>query len=156
MNDSSHILVRVKNMTVKSLLDSGSGVSIISTYIMEKLKSQITQSKPDDLNHLIAANGTQLQIRGRCEITLSVSGLKFDHSFYVCDKVSEHMIIGRDLLRANNAILDYHKGIVTFHDLVSAAILKHVDKNNYAKVAQTVLIPAESECSIPVTCHKQF
>jgi hypothetical protein len=66
------------------------------------------------------------------------------------------MIFGRDLLRANNAIIDYKNGIVTFHDLVATTILTNRDKNGYAKVAQTVLIPAQSECSIPVTCHKKY
>jgi len=143
-------------MALKCLLDSGSGVSIISKHVLKKLKLQIILSQKDDLAYLIAANGTQLHIMGRCEIKFMVSGLQMSHSFYVCDKLSEHMLFGRDLLKANNAIIDYQKGIVTFHELVTATIHKHRDTNSYAKIAQTICIPGYSEYHIPVTCHKSF
>jgi len=149
MNDSSHILVRIKNTTVKCLLDSGSGTSILSSFTLNKLKEQVTPPKANDLDHLIAANGSHLKINGLCELILSVSGLKFAHSFYVCDKVTKHIILGRDLLKANNAIIDYQRGIVTFHDLVSAAILKDRDRNSFAKVAYR-------QCLFPLNLNVVF
>ena len=95
------------------VIDSGAASSIVSSAFVDDLGLEVTQSSGVQEN-LIAANGGQLDVVGKIDLTLSVGGMQFHHCFVVIRDFACLILLRSDLLRYVHAVIQYGDGTVTF------------------------------------------
>ena len=99
--------VNIAGQDITGLFDTGSDITLISSKILEELKSR-RKLEPQSIDvNACAANSTKLAFKGcylvRCQYEQKVVER---HKIYVCDDLSDQCIIGTDLIRKLNLAYD--------------------------------------------------
>lgn len=92
------IELQVEDMSALALIDTGAGVSLISSDIMSKLEGK--QIFPT--NKVIRnASGNVMLHSGKSKLTLKIGGRKYTHDFIICEDkaLPSQLIIGLDFMR---------------------------------------------------------
>ena len=97
----------------RCLLDTGSHFSTISTHLAQRQRLNVKPGTYITRQNSFSASGSQLNLRGTAEIMLEISGLKIPHTFYVCDNLSEQIILGRTFLDDSSAVIDFRNKTIT-------------------------------------------
>ena len=96
---SCFITVRIKQVSFRALIDSGSYYNLVSSNLVRKLRLQIIPfSKTDECTKLFGASGAPLRLAGKCEFILDIDSLKLPISVLVCSNLSEDLLVGRSFL----------------------------------------------------------
>ena len=90
-------------MKLRSLIDTGSELTIISKRIYDSLKYKNPLKRSNVSLH--SANGEAMKTLGNVNLGFKMAGLKFQHDFLVVSDLSRNVIIGRDFLVQNEARL---------------------------------------------------
>ena len=104
-------MLKINNVTVKGLIDTGSGSTLIREDLLRKFNLKIKPLEPDDPFCFFAAEGSTMNVLGTVDIKFYLSGLHILHTVYVVSKLDENLILGRDFLRQNGVVIDYVSGI---------------------------------------------
>ena len=93
------IPLRLKNVNVIALIDTGAAVSVISLLVFQKLPSAGKKKLYNDHSLLFkSATGHELMVTGYFKLTFYLGGVPFQHPFYVIKNITEECIIGMDFL----------------------------------------------------------
>jgi len=104
---------------------------------------------------LVSANGTPLELIGKAEILINISGLQIPITARVVRHVSHQLILGADFMRQNQVIIDYKTRILSVgDDLVRAPLHSPYRRQSYLTNINSVCIPAFMEAVIPVKSDK--
>ena len=111
-----------------------------------------------DVTHqnLFSASGSQLSLRGTAEIMLEISGLKIPHTFYVCDNLSEQIILGRTFLDDSFAVIDFRNKTITISDSIELPLQYNISRDNFVRAIDSVCIEPNAEVIFPVKCANKF
>ena len=105
---------------------------------------------------LFSANGTQLRIVGTAEVLLNISELKIPHTLYVCENLSEPLLLGRSFLTDSSAVIDFRHQTITLSDVLQLPLHCKINKDNFARANQSFCIQPKTEIILPVKCAKKF
>ena len=110
-----YIVIRVKNINLQCLVDSGSCNSIISDKLVYNLglKNRVFFEYQSFDSCLRA---TTQCYRKKNSITLYINGLMIVHSFAVVKDLLTSLLVGDDFLRKNSAMINYSNNTVRFYD----------------------------------------
>jgi len=129
IEDNNYLIGRIGRQSVRCLIDTGSGYSIIKQSIASKLKLKVKPPDYDQRNELYAANGSVLHISGFAEVVVHFGTHSILHEFTVVTNIDPHVLLGVDFLKENGMILDYSNSIVTFaQGIACAPIFNHSKK----------------------------
>ena len=143
--------------SLRALLDTGSGTSLINSYLANKFKLPIRPAKSGEFSNLFAAEGSKLKVEGLTDITFNVSGLLFSHTVYVVSNLCESLIFGTDFMIDNKVIVDYANKIVSFcSDSVRTQLISISDKQHVARPTKSVCIPPHSEQLVDKKCAQSM
>jgi hypothetical protein len=104
-NVPNSCLVNFGNLTVRSLIDSGSSVSLINKKIFEKLKPKPKLSKTKIC--LKTVDNKQVNVLGFISVEVKLNNLKIFHQFVVVSNISQNVILGKDFLNSNGCRIFY-------------------------------------------------
>src|SRR5208282_3147525 len=110
--------------------DSGYIRSVVNKKVIDRLRIPM-KSSPD---RLYSANGSPMATLGLVELCLNISGLTVCQSFEVCNDLDFDILLGVNLLRANNVLLHFRRRIASFDDIMQTPIQNVVDKDSIARV----------------------
>ena len=78
-------------------------------------------------------------------------------TFQILKNLSHSIILGIEFLEQNEAIIDTHWGIVTFHDITGTPFIrKRPDNTAYVRAARSITIPTLNEAIVDVTIDKHY
>ena len=131
----TYVRIRINGVMRKALLDTGSDVTLLPSFAVERLHLQKCSTK------LKAANGTSIRIRGTTAVDVQMGEHEFKITGLVTDHVAEVML-GFDCMREHNAIWDFKNDRITWdgtsHELCS--------KNGQTWCRRVVL---QTDCVVP-------
>jgi len=108
--NDNFITVKIGMKAVRALVDTGSVATLVSKELVDRLRLKILPFKMEN-SFLISANGTALEVIGKAEILINISGLQIPITACVVRHVSHQFILGADFMRQNQVIIDYKAGI---------------------------------------------
>lgn len=151
------IFVTIRNHTVQCLLDSGASVSCMSAAFLQKLKIPLKPLREEDNRDVFLADGHPVQVQGRAEITVTITGLSIPCEVLILPQVGYSLILGLDFLEASGARIDFDEKVVTFYDNLTATRLStsNVRSNTVCTLHATVLPPL-SETLVPVLLPAKY
>lgn len=149
--------MKVNNSTIRGLLDTGSGTTLLRENMLHKLNLKLKPVDLDDPVCLFAAEGSPMQVLGSVEIKFYLSGLHILHTVYVVSNMDEALILGRDFMRQNGVVIDYVTGSASVYGgLLTVPIINSLRKETIAKIAKTTCIQPFSHNIVMVKCANVF
>jgi len=111
------IKVKIFDHFVVALIDSGSGLSVISERLVRKLRLKIENLDRGQNSILIAANGSPINVKGKVSICIKLGGLSVPFDCLVVENLSQNLILGVDFLESTKALINWEERTVTFMTL---------------------------------------
>lgn len=149
----SLVHLTLEGVEVTALLDTGSGISLITERCRQSVPS--LRSRPLTKTFVLASSvtGHALDMLGALPVEVHAGGCTFTHTFYVVRSASSPVILGWDFLQTHHVLIDLEKGHVLLHG-VSLPLL-HPDNlvplHSNAVCFVSVTVPPLSEMMI--TAH---
>lgn len=112
--NTNEILIKVKNRTVRALIDTGAGRSIISENFFHQLGLKYEIGTEYFPKNLIVADGRLIPVKGKVGITIKVNGLNMSFEFLVLRNLQHPVILGTDFLDYHKADIDFGKKLSRF------------------------------------------
>lgn len=100
------ILVSLFGRKMQGLLDTGASISCIGKSVLEKFNNKQIRLTASNLKQIVGVGGEAHSILGEVKLPISISGLVFEHSFYVLDRVHHSIILGIDFMHSNKVVID--------------------------------------------------
>ena len=98
--------VKVGKQKVRSILDTGAELSLLSKHIFDKLKlGPHVLSRPE--LSLETVTGDTMEVHGVVNLDIQLGRSKINHSFYVTGGIAHSMILGFDFIKMNRLKLDF-------------------------------------------------
>ena len=145
----------VNGSGVKFLIDSGSTATILSHSTFLQIEEEL-RPVLDITNELLTlADGKNIPISGRAEVTLEIGPLEFTQSLIVADIQAEG-ILGNDFLKPRGCTLDYRQGCVRIDGV--SIYYEEAGGDNSARrivVSKTVSIPAGQQMVLAARIMKR-
>jgi len=159
MNDNNnirnYIVMKINNIPLQCLVDSGSGSTVMSTNFAKRLGLKMRPYTDDQ--PLFSASGTMLKVTGITDVTFYLNGLRIPHTVKVIDGLFSNLVIGVDFMQANRMSVNYADGTVRFYDdLIVIPLQGYDSRDNCAVITENVCIPGFAEVALPVVLPKQY
>jgi len=114
------INVKAGSINIKTLLDTGSSVSILDLETFKEIqkekqiKVKIIQSNV----HITTITGSKIQFQYLADFPIQIGNIKIKHSFFITQGylTNYKMIIGCDLMKKHRASLHISKGLFTINE----------------------------------------
>jgi len=104
------LLIKIKNIALNALIDSGATASVLCGNEALINKSKIREGK----QQVVLANGSLINILGTSQLTIQVkTGFEVSENFLVLESTSFACLMGTDLVSKMGIILDGSKRILT-------------------------------------------
>ena len=147
--------MKIKNIPLQCLVDSGSGSTVMSTKLAKRLGLKVRPCTDDQ--PLFSASGAQLKVTGITDVTFYLNGLRIPHTVKVIDGLFPNLVIGVEFMQANRMSVNYADGTVRFYDdLIVIPLQGYDSRDNCAVITENVCIPGFAEIAIPVVLPKQY
>jgi len=154
--NDNFITVKIGMKAVRALVDTGSVSTLVSKELADRLRLKVLLLKMENL-FLVSANGTALEVIGKAEILINISGLQIPITARVVRHVSHQFILGVDFMRQNQVIIDYKTVILSVgDDLVRAPLHSPYRRQSYLTNINSVCVPAFTEAIIPAKSDKRY
>lgn len=103
------------NLTVNSLLDSGSNVNCINKDMLNLLiTNRLVKKLSSERNVCIAANNTKIKITGCCLVKIKINMFSWYVKFYITPELNWKMILGSCFIRESCMIINLSKNECMF------------------------------------------
>jgi hypothetical protein len=157
LSESNFIFVRLNNIPLKVLLDSGATRSCISSKFLSRLRLQPLPLDPDIPVDVFTANNTSMCILGQVDLSVCVNGLLIEHTFIVLPTLFHDCILGTDFLTKSHARVDFHEKFVSFYDdLTALPLLPLQNASCILRLAHALTIPPCSEALTKVLINRKY
>ena len=139
---------------IQILVDTGAAVTVVSTEFYHNILSTSSPLEHSQvLQSVKTANGARIPIEGIATFDLGLGQTKYGCSAYVVSGLSNPVVLGRDFLQQNRAIINMGTHTVEF---LCDDVLKFANENTPlsllpVKCGKTQVIDAHSEAAIPAT-----
>ena len=148
-NEGYFINVRIENIYIKMLIDTGASVTILRNDIYENL---LSKPKTESVRvRLVNAIGELSPFYDKADMKLNIGGKPYEHNVLLAD-IQNEGILGIDFLKANKSNVMISKGYITIHGKkIPCFSLSDEYKNPCCRISvcEDVEIPPESEMIIP-------
>ncbi len=111
-NSAVRAIVRVKGTPIRTILDTGANISIVTIPIIRKLC--LTMGMPDG-SKIIAVDQTKKNVIGIVkDAPLSIQDAKVPVNLLVIDASKDNLLLGIDWIDHYQAVLSFHKKELRF------------------------------------------
>ena len=148
---------REVNLNIFALVDSGASVSIINRNLLDHVRYKL---EPCNMQ-LNGVSGSTLKVLGKTRLPFTIGSCTIEHEFIVVDSMMETLILGRDIFRDHNCIINYSKLTFSIHD--SEVPLLKISKSNAknktaplsVKAKSSMVIKPNTSKFVPVSLHSK-
>ena len=124
----------INHYPVKILTDSGASLSCIHPKTFEKIRKN-TKIKPSLFPSILTISGMESPIVGTVKLSISLGDMSTTFKFHIVEIGDNHVIIGRDFLNKNGAIINVTENKVKFKNnnvtsLPFVTYIKHFNPNH--------------------------
>ena len=114
------------------------------------MRITIQNLRSGDTRSLFGANGAQINIVGKVNISVKLGGLSVPYDFYVVSNLYHDMLIGADFLLHTKSIINYSDNSITFFD--DLVRLPSIDgkRKIVATISQNFELPPRTESLVSV------
>ncbi|KAK3084626.1 hypothetical protein FSP39_016530 [Pinctada imbricata] len=150
------VLVKVGNLHVFSLVDSGASFSCISLSCLKDIDYNIQIVNNSTCQNAVGVCGEIHRVLGTVDLNVSFNGIKIPHRFHVFERLHNKIILGLDFLEEHNAKLDLSTKTLTLYkgaveaNLVAPQNLSDEVCISQARVLSSTKIQPRSEQNIKV------
>ena len=141
-------IMKVQGLTIRSLIDTGSELTLINRKIYDSLKNKPVLKRSKIALH--SANGSHMEVCGVIDLDIKIQGLKFNHPFIVVKDLTRNSILGRDFLVKQKARLYFDlnkiriRGVyIPMENDIHLAALSRATKNVTLKPQTACLMVAQ-------------
>ena len=133
----------VENVETDMLIDTGSAVTIIQTYLGSHTACSKTKLKPATFP-VVTANGKQLDICGEAALQIRIGESTSQQNVLIAKDVTQKCVLGTDFLPKENCIINLDENLVTVGLQKHPIQYKHTKSSSVCQVmvAETTEIPA--------------
>jgi hypothetical protein len=156
LSNSSCITLKINQTKTRCLIDSGSFHSIIAKHLAHRLRIKVQPLTEETQQTLFSASGSQLRLIGTADVILNISELHIPHTLYVCENLSESLILGRSFLTDSSAVIDFRNQTITLSDVIQLPLHHKISKDEFVRANDAFCIKAKTEIILPVKCAKKF
>jgi len=143
---------RIEQRETQMLVDTGSAVTIVREDAWREAVVHLHRPLDPSTCPVVAANGEQLELCGKCEVTLRVGGIQTNYPVLVARNVTQECLLGSDFLQKFGCIIDLQshslsaggKEIPLLQNGCSQAISCHVS------CVATTVVPGGHRLLLPV------
>ena len=145
----------VNSASLNFVIDSGSSITVISRRIFEHIDEPCKPVLFKAHERLLLADGKDIPILGRADVSLEFGPLEFTHNVLVAD-IKADGLLGNDFLKPHGCNIDYKHNCVRI-DNVSVYYKEVGDETSACRVevSQTVTIPAGEQVILNATLKKR-
>ena len=116
-NVSSYLLsCSIYNSPVSFLIDTGTGVSLLSKSVWDKIKPAKERFNPMVTHRLVGVDGVPIKVEGMVSAPITTGEVTLQHDFIVAEQITAEAILGLDFLETNKCILDLAGGEMQITD----------------------------------------
>jgi hypothetical protein len=156
LSNSSCITLKINQTRTRCLIDSGSFHSIIAKHLAYRLRIKEQPVTEETQQTLFSASGSQLRLIGTADVILNIYELQIPHTLYVCENLSEPLILGRSFLTDSSAVIDFRNQTITLSDVIQLSLHHKISKDDFVRGNDAFCIKAKTEMILPVKCAKKF
>lgn len=150
------IRVRIFSSYVNAMIDTGATISLISEALQNRLGVSHQKLDRQDPKFLFGANGAEIRIIGKVQLSIKLNGLCIPFDFLVAHNLRQDMLLGTDFLSKSNALIDYTNNTVTFYDNLVQVNILETRANIVARLRSACTLPPRSETFVPVVLSKKI
>ena len=133
------------------LVDTGASKSCINEHFVQRLGLKINPIGKKDNSFFLVADGGAIHVKGITSITLTIGNIEYVEEFHVLNKLSTDMLLGVEFLVQNKGIMNYEdRTLILDTGLVKVPLCKIGDHLGMAIVAETIVIPPNSQMIVPI------
>ena len=144
---SNFIGVVIKGQRIRLLVDTGSGISIVSMSRLKEIVGKKPRLAPSDIPCIHGISAGPVRILGTYELSLNINEAIFPTKFYVLSSINQPILVGLDFLKSSKAVIDASAGMITFCDDMVGAVLVSPDPDKVqARLVKTVVLKPGHEC----------
>ena len=157
IENNNYIIIKIGYKSIRTLLDTGSGSTIMSERLARELKLPLMPLRKGDHRRLVTASGTPLHVVANCDLNINFVGLVIPYNVLVVRNLQENLIMGSDFLSQNNVIINYQlKTVSIADDLVRIPLHANNDGKFYVQNVKAVCLEPYSVMLLEVRCPNQF
>lgn len=147
---NNFITVTVNSKSVKTLVDSGSGLCCIKKSLLEELYPDLLTPRPSKYSHVKGISGTLIEVLGTIKLKIKIGAKVFEHDFHIFDDIHHSFIIGIDFLQRHKCTINFAKS--QFETESGDRLIGFISpfKLGLARSTHTFTIEPMSECLLPV------
>ena len=151
--------ITVGKSRVHALLDTGADVSLVSSKLLEKVRSFISKNSihPSKLE-VRGVTGQSLKIKGEVELPVRLKSRTLPHTFVIVETLAHPMLLGSDFLSTFGAKLDFSQRTLAIGNEV--VLLREKPSYNddcdiaLVKSQKTVCVKPRSVVFVPLVLPK--
>ena len=144
-NEGLYLDLKVENLSLLGLIDTGSTVSIIHTKKFDLLPMSIRETVSPTRCVLRMADGGPVGCKGTTFLPLSIGGKVYNQQVLIAD-IEAPLVVGYDFLYDKQCSLDISKGQLLFPDqTIDCKLESEMPRVFKIALSETVEIPANSE-----------
>ena len=136
--------IHIKIPNVLFVLDMGTMVSLLDKKVFDEISECARPVIRDTTATLTSVNTQNVRTYG---IEINLQGVRFSHDFWLCD-MSQSGIIGMDMLRAQNAIIDFSRDRVVWSEIRAGVQWKRGVYKSRVVSCKSIKVPPGHEAII--------
>ena len=136
---------------IKLLVDTGAGISVMDEDFLCKLYAdQVPVLCRSGSSEVKTVSGQVLPILGTVKVSLGIAGGNYPCEFHVVKNLTYEAVLGRDFLRANEAVIDLKNSTLKLERKPGS------DMECSVRAWSTCVIPPRSETIVPACLDTNF
>lgn len=158
LNENGQAYIQIQDKQFKALFDSGASVSCISEHIVNKLLKN-PEICASTLSHVYGVCGEIHSVLGTINLSFTIDGFPFSHTFHVFTRLHTSFIIGRDFMKKAGLSLDFSSNSIVLKrkhsESFSVSFISDVQtKTCLARTLISHVIPPHSEYTLSLKVNK--
>lgn len=144
--EKNYINVKINDLDVKALVDSGSDLCCINKSLLKKFGIMTIDNSV--FKQVRGISGKTIHVKGTVNLNIMVGDSSFPQKFHVFDNIHHSLIIGHDFLKTNKCKLNYDT--LQFETGVPSLQSLSTFKVGLARLTGSVTLQPLSETLVPV------
>ena len=128
-------------------MDTGAAATIIHNDVFSRIKTKANTLRRTH-QPILGANNKPLDVRGTTVLEISLDGITTQHTVYVCNDLTQELLLGADFLQANNCIVDFNTNSLVVRGRSIPMIQKQAPMVCRVGVAASTIIPPRAMMSV--------
>ena len=135
---------------IRALLDTGAEITLMNETVFNNLKHS-PKLRPTKLTVSGPSKSHSLNITGEADINFLIAGYYFCWTVYICNNLTQSMLIGQDFLKVHRAVINLCSNELCINGKTTKLYNTQSLEACRVSINETYIVPARTVCN--VTCR---